>query len=329
MRKKPGPKAPPAAQKKAVTLEEFRDQEQAILSEIVTFCNNLTLSLYADTTVVKTPEAVFRGQVLSRNRWVSEEYLLNYRRSHSDMGALIGVNNYRLPMAVAALMHRDREEDDSQLIALPPYQNLREPLSGVVRSRRSVRQYSGRPLTLVQVSTLLFHAAGVTGRLEVDVPAGAEALLDDPHVELRATASGGGLYPVDLFLLATNVTGLASGAYRYLPRQHALVAATRPLLPVPPVGDLGQFGEMEAEKAGMLLGYVYSTSENQRKYGDTGLAFALMETGAIAAHIHLACTALGLGSCDVGSFVKERLERLFDADGMSRHLLHLTVIGNR
>ena len=85
-------------------LEEFFAREVPVLSDIVTFSNNLPMSLYADTTGVKSPEVVFRGLMLSRNRLVSEEYLLNFRRSEADLGVAVGVNNYRLPMAVGALL---------------------------------------------------------------------------------------------------------------------------------------------------------------------------------------------------------------------------------
>jgi SagB-type dehydrogenase family enzyme len=95
----------------------------------------------------------------------------------------------------------------------------------------------------------------------------------------------------------------------------------------PEVRTLAQFGQVAAERSGFMIGYVYDLFRNARKYGDAGLAFALIETGAIAAHVHLTCTALGLGSCDVGSFSKIKFERLFEADGVSRHMVHLTVVG--
>src|SRR5207249_9828999 len=96
---------------------------------------------------------------------------------------------------------------------------------------------------------------------------------------------------------------------------------------LPEVWTLAAFSEIEAGKAAFLVAYVYNLFENSRKYGESGLGFAFLEAGALAAHIHLICTALGLGSCDVGGFAKRRFERLLDADGLSRHMIHLTVIG--
>jgi len=324
MRNQPGA-GEPGRRKTKLSEAEYFGRELPTLCDIVSFCNNLPMSLYADTTGVKSPEVVFRGLVLSRNRLVAEEYLLNFRRSEADLGVVIGTNNYSLPMAVGALANRDLEEDERALVRLPPYQQVKAPLGSVIRSRRSVRRFSGKPLSLQDLSTLLFHAAGVSGHLTVENVPEPATLGKSDHVDVRVAASGGALYPVDLFVVALNIEQLTPRAYRYLPKPHAL-APVGPAGPPPAVRSLAQFGELEVEKAGFLLGYVYNVYENARKYGEAGLGFAFIEAGAIAAHIHLVCTALGLGSCDVGSFSKGRFEPLFEADGLSRHMIHLTVV---
>lgn len=317
---------PPREEKTKMSSGEFFARELPILTDIVTFCNTLPMSLYADTTVVKSPEVVFRGLALSQNRLAAEEYLLNFRRSESDLGTVIGTNNYGHQMAVGALANRDLEEDEENLIPLPAFQNVRAPIGSVIRSRRSVRQYSGKPVSLQDLSTLLFHTGGITGSLPVQTLPETASLGASDHVDLRAAASAGGLYPIDLFVLALNVERLPAGAYRYLPKHNAL----RPVEssgPIPPIETLVQLGDREVGKASFMLGYVYNLFENSRKYGDSGLGFAFIEAGSMAAHVHLICTALSLGSCDIGSFSKTKFEQLFDADGISRHMIHLTVIG--
>lgn len=316
----------PPPKKTDMTLDDFLARELPTVVDVVSFCNNMPMSLYADTTVVKSPEVVFRGLFLSQNRLVAEEYLLNFRRSEADLGVIIGANNYMNPMAVAALANRGLEENEEDLISLPPYQKVRASIGSVVRSRRSIRRYSGKGFSLKDLSTLLYHAAGVSGHLHPENVPDTVTFGKSDQIQLRAAMSGGALYPIDLFVLALNIEELGVGAYRYLPKHHAL----KPLGssgPLPALAMLAQFGEIEVEKAGFLIGYVYKVFENARKYGEAGLGFAFIEAGAIAAHIHLLCTALGFGSCDVGSFSKNRFEQLFDADGISRHMIHLTVVG--
>jgi SagB-type dehydrogenase family enzyme len=312
-------------QKVSMTLAEFMTAELPPLADIATFSNHLPMSLYSDSTVVKSPEVVYRGVATSQSTFVSEQYLLNFRRSDADLGFLLGTNNFKLPMVSGALAVRDREERDDDVVALPASQNERAPIGPLIRSRRSKRHYSGAAVPLQKLSTMLAHAAGVTARIGLEDVPSTVALGATPELHLRAAASGGALYPIDLFLVVMNVEALPPAVYRYLPEQHALKPAGAAAADI---RALAQFSEIEAEKAGCLVVYVYNFFENTRKYGEAGLGFAFIETGAIAAHIHLLCTALGLGSCDVGGFAKGRLERLLDLDGLSRHVIHLTVIGN-
>jgi SagB-type dehydrogenase family enzyme len=326
MKPKSGSGQGPIQQKKTtMTLNEFYQKELPLLAEVVTFCNNLPVSLYADSTGVKSPETVFRGSLLSQNRLVAEEYLLNFKRSEADLGVVIGTTNYSMPMAVSAIANRDLEESEDDLIQLPPSRNERAPIGPIIRSRRSQRHYSGAPVSLLDLATVLWHSAGVTGKLHLENAPDNVALGNTSDVDLRASASGGGLYPVDLFIVALNVEQLPARAYRYLPKRHALKPAGSAA--EPDVRRLAQFGEIQAEKASFLICYLYNFFENSRKYGEMGLAFAFIEAGAIAAHVHLLCTACGLGSCDVGSFSKRRLEQMFDADGISTHMIHMTVVG--
>ena len=309
-----------------LTAEAFTQTELPQLAEIVSFCNNLLVSLYADTTGVKSPEVSYRGLLLSRIHGVADDYLLNARRSEADIGIVVGVNNFGLPSVQAAIATRGVEEDADATIALPKPKTLRAPLGPGVRSCRSVRDFKGDPVTLGELATILFHGGGVTG--ELDTPPGAETVTLGPcdRMSLRSVASGGGLYPIDLYVVARSVKGLDPAIYRYAPDMHAL-------MPVPAapqqeeLRNLAQFGDIDPDKAGVLMAYVYKQFENARKYGDAAMAFAYMEVGGMANSMHLACTAMGIGSCCIGGFAKRRFEKALGADGLSRHMIHLMVIG--
>jgi SagB-type dehydrogenase family enzyme len=293
------------------------------LANVVSFCNNLPISLYADTTVVKSPEVVYRGALFSRNRLVGEELLLNFRRSEADISASIGPTNFTHPMVVDALTKRGTAEREADLERLPRPKQPGAPIGSVIRSRRSRRTYSGRALSLVDLSTVLFAASGVSGAIHATESNGSAA---PRSLQLRTVASGGGLYPIELHAIALNVNGLEPAAYKYWPGYHALGRVSTGL-PATDAQWLAQFGEIEVAKSAVLLAYVYNVYENARKYGDASTGFAFMEVGGMSAHVALICNALGLGSCDVGGFHKRRFERLLDVDGLSRHMLHLTVIG--
>ncbi len=83
-----------------------------------------------------------------------------------------------------------------------PEPRLDSPTSieSALRRRRSVREFLSRPVTLAQVSQLLWAAQGLTGN------------------EGRRTApSAGALYPLELLVVAGNPGELPAGIYRYRP----------------------------------------------------------------------------------------------------------------
>ena len=73
-------------------------------------------------------------------------------------------------------------------------------------NRRSIRNYSGQPLSLQEVSQLLWAAQGITN------PGGG-----------RTAPSAGALYPLELYIVAGDVQDLPQGVYRYKPQGHELI----------------------------------------------------------------------------------------------------------
>lgn len=314
--------------KKKMTYDQLLAEEIGVVAGVVGFSSSQTTSIYADSTVVKNPEVVYRGILYSQNRLLSEQYLLNFRRSKADMAMITGVNNFRLLNVVQAQACRKRKEDPSKLIKLPLYLNINMPVGPLIRSRRSFRNYSGKPISMEQLSTILYHAAGITGKMPLrDMPK-TTTFEDDTDILVRAAPSGGGLYPISLYLFVKNVKWLAMGIYKYIPEHHAL-KQIRLLEEDFDFNQLGQFGEMEINTCNVCFSYCYELYANSRKYGDSGMAYAFIEAGEISSLVHLGCTALELGACDIGGYNKSDIEQLANLDGLTKHIIHFTIIGNK
>jgi SagB-type dehydrogenase family enzyme len=172
----------------------------------------------------------------------------------------------------------------TETIELPaPSWATPRPIHKVLESRRSVRSYDRSPLSLEEVATLLWAAQGITG----------------PDGE-RTAPSAGGLYPLEVYLVAGRVEDLADGIYRYDPRAHGLIR----------VGEksrradlahaaLGQDCVRTAPAMLVLAGVLSRTTS---KYRSRSLRYVHMESGAAAENVYLAANALGLGTVLVGAF---------------------------
>ncbi len=321
-------------------LEYFFENEYQSLIEILHWAGNLSGSVYTDTTVVVPPEAAYSSVLVSRTHQLSQEFLLNFKRSSLDLGLGLGVSSYfgfpsRSSLALRQLSEEDDRDNAQQIIKLPPYQNVNTSLGVTIRARRSLRQFSGKAMPLQELSTILFYGNGVTGDMamisEQDDPQWPKYALGEPEVaHTRAAASGGGLNPISLYLVVQNVERLQDGIYIYLPFSHSLkkvMAFDEEKRQEHLALALSWGPNVEPPKANAALFYVYSVYENSRKYGDLGLMFATLEAGEIAAHIHLICTARKVASSDMGGWEKVQTERFLGIDGLSKQLVHATVIG--
>jgi SagB-type dehydrogenase family enzyme len=172
-------------------------------------------------------------------------------------------------------------------ILLPkPSLDGRVSVEKAIKNRRTIRDFKERPLPLNHLSQLLWAAQGIT-----DLKGGK-----------RAAASGGALYPLDIYLIVgeNGVEGTEAGVYHYLPEKHSISLISK--------GDRrkeiasASLWQMWMPKAPVIF---VITAEYRRitgKYGERGIRYALMEVGHVGQNLFLQAEALGLSAGIVGAF---------------------------
>ena len=170
-------------------------------------------------------------------------------------------------------------------------------LEKAIRDRRTVRSFSTRPLSLEQVSQLLWAAQGIT----------------EQGGFKRAAPSAGALYPMDVRVLVGRdaVEHAGPGIYHYEAGAHATIL----LLEGDHRDELARASLSQFWMAKAPVNLVI-TAEYRRitgKYGERGERYAKIEAGHIAQNIFLQSRAMGLAAGIVGAFT----------DAEIRHVLHL------
>jgi SagB-type dehydrogenase family enzyme len=177
-------------------------------------------------------------------------------------------------------------------IALPaPRTDGETSVEAALLGRRSVRSYRDEPLALADVAQLLWAAQGVT----------------EPTRGLRTAPSAGALYPLDVYVVAAKVEGLAAGVYRYHPGTHSLT----------PVKDGDQRDALEEATARQAPAVLVISAVYERttvKYGERGIRYVHMEAGHAAENALLQAVALGLGAVVMGAIDDDAVRQ---ATGMS------------
>ncbi len=252
----------------------------------------------------------------------AEEFLIASRLRRWDRETELSMAYYFADRALLVDALIDEEPASSAArLTLPPGRSITAPLGEVVAGRRSRRRYTGDPLDLGELATLLRYAGSITAQAETD-------LLDGGSVDIaqRTVPSAGGLYPAAIWLASLRISDLPRGIYRYLPKPDCLEAVEAAAAPEDLLGTFEGQG-IDLDRAGVLLMLVGQPWRSMRKYGPRGMRFLLHEVGGISQNLHLAAGGLRLASTDFSGFYDDEANAMLGIDGLYQALLHTVVVG--
>lgn len=192
-----------------------------------------------------------------------------------------------------------------------PLQGGGKPLWETIGERRSLRNFSGDPISYSDLSRLLWATQGITFR--------------GRGYDFRACPSAGALYPIETYVAVNRVKGCSPGIYHYHVRKAELA-----LLMEGNVGselaDAGLGQEMLEEAAAVFV-WTAVIERSKWKYRERAYRYIYMDAGHIGQNLYLAATALGLGCCTVGAFFDEEVDRLIGIDGKDEISVYLGAVG--
>lgn len=174
--------------------------------------------------------------------------------------------------------------------ALPQPEQLSNSYWDVVRARRSAISFTSEPVEIRVLSNILAPAA----------------VVDDDDLTARSWRgypSASARHPLELYVLASAISGLPQGTYWYNPFEHELH-----LMPVSPASqgrvyeDLRQLAGAEQcggyPAAALLITAVFGRT--LWKYRDLGLSLVYKDAGCLTHALSLSATAQNVGVKPVG-----------------------------
>jgi SagB-type dehydrogenase family enzyme len=213
----------------------------------------------------------------------------------------------------------EKPASSAKIIKLPkPVHDGSTSVEQAMANRRSVREYKDEPVSLAEVSQLLWAAQGVTS---------AEGL--------RTAPSAGALYPLEVYVVAGKVSGIGPGVYKYKPGEHVLELVSE--------GDkraeLGNAapGQPSIKDAALDIVFAglyerttgkYSSPVRDESTGSRyprGVGYVYMEAGHAAQNVCLQAVALKLGTLTIGAFFDDDVKSVTDMPVNERPLYILPV----
>lgn len=184
----------------------------------------------------------------------------------------------------------------------------------IINSRKSHRVYTREPMTLTELSYLLWCTQGVT-----DVRGRAYATL-------RTVPCGGARHEFECYLALQNVEGLEDGLYHYLPMKHQIEF-------LGPREDLEDFisrsvcEQSWAAKANAVFYYSCVFYRAEWRYGIWAHAPILMDSGHVTENLYLAATSIGLGGCAIAAVDPPVVNEAFGLDGKEETVFYAMPVG--
>ncbi len=208
---------------------------------------------------------------------------------------------------------------DKNRIELPKIETLKDigliDLRTAMMRRKSCRTYSDAPLTLEELSFLLWATQGV------------KLKLDSGHA-LRTVPSAGCRHAFETYLCVLNVTGLEKGIYRYLPLEHQLIFnfEIENLERKITKATLGQSFTGDAAVTFIWTAIPYRM---EWRYGLAAHKVIALDAGHLCQNLYLACEAIDAGTCAIAAYDQEKMDSLLNLDGKEEFTIYLAPVGKK
>ena len=186
----------------------------------------------------------------------------------------------------------------------------------LLSARVSCREYQLRNMSLATLSTILKCAYGITRTAQMPKVGGGY---------FRTVPSAGGLFPLEVYVLAREVSGVTDGIHHYNLRAHSL--------------ELLREGRWFAELEQAMISAPFILNANlifflsavftrtQKKYGPRGYRYILLEAGHVAQNLCLVAAEQKLGSLCMGGYFDSQLNRFLGFDGIAEAVVYSVAVG--
>jgi SagB-type dehydrogenase family enzyme len=185
----------------------------------------------------------------------------------------------------------------------PPRYESEVSIEKALQERRSMRSYKEEPLTLNDLSQILWAAQGIT----------------EPKKGLRTAPSPRAAYLLEVYVLPGNVTNLPMGGYKYQPRGHELIKIA--------AGDkkaelFKAVGQAPIKNAPAVLVFSGLSEKTQRP------TWMYLEAGHAAQNVYLQAVSLKMGGVVMGGFKDEDVRKVLNLSEKEQPL-YIMPIGKK
>ena len=206
--------------------------------------------------------------------------------------------------------------DKNKLIKLKIFEELNikeKSFSEIIKSRRTKRKYTEKPLSLEQLSYLLYTSSGITD--------------NTTNRYLRAAPSGGNRQTIETYLIIQNIQDIQNGIYRYIPLEHAIIFEKN-IDNIEEITSNAARDQKWIKKAGVIFVWTTIPYRGEWRYTDKSHKLILLDAGHICQNLYLASEAIGLGTCAIAAYHQKPIDKLVGVNGKDEFVIYLAPVGS-
>jgi len=191
------------------------------------------------------------------------------------------------------------------------------PLIEAIKRRKSRRKFTPEPLTLEELSFLLWATQGV------------RQVLHDGRLTRRTVPAGGSLHSFEtyLFVYQDRVEGLKTGLYRYLPVEHKLCLLSSATGLAEKVTRACRAGHRWVENSAVLFVWTAIPYRKEWRYSILSAKLIALDAGHVCQNLYLASEAIGAGTCAIGAYDQPAIDAALGVDGDKEFVIYVAPVG--
>jgi SagB-type dehydrogenase family enzyme len=205
-----------------------------------------------------------------------------------------------------------------KLIELPEPAKIKfEPadLRKIIEKRKSVRNYADTPMSIDELSYLLWCTQGVKQNVR-------------GVATLRNVPSAGARHAFETYLLVNNVEGLRAGLYRFLAIEHKLLCLSTDA----EIADKISIACLEQDfiKTGAVTFFWIAVPQRMNwRYGERGYRYLYLDAGHVCQNLYLSAESINCGACAIAAYNDNELNEILSLDGKEKFVIYLAAVGKK
>jgi SagB-type dehydrogenase family enzyme len=184
-----------------------------------------------------------------------------------------------------------------------------------INRRISVRSYSKKPLTLNELSYVLWSTQGVKK-------------VTERQATLRTVPSAGARHCFETYILVNNVESINPGLYRYLAIEHMIqeINMDKEISKKITKACLNQRFILNSAITLILTAIRYRM---MWRYSERGYRYMHLDAGHVIQNLYLCAEAIDAGVCAIAAFDDDEVNNAIGIDGTEQFTVYIGVLGKK